>query len=52
MRAVKAYERLAIDACLTRDRATAWRALVANPLVGSAEKAHAVLNDLIDRRHL
>jgi 6-phospho-beta-glucosidase len=49
MRSVKAYERLAIDACLTRDRAAAWRALTVHPLVGSAAKAGAVVNDLIGR---
>jgi 6-phospho-beta-glucosidase len=52
MRAVKAYERLAIEAAVTRDRAIAWRALTAHPLVGSAAKAGAVLDDLITRRHL
>lgn len=52
MRAVKAYERLAIEACMTRDRKAAWRAMVVHPLVGSAEKAGAVLNDLIARGHL
>jgi len=49
MRQVKAYERLAVDASLERDRAKAYLALLAHPLVPDAETANAVLGDLVTR---
>jgi len=51
---VKAYERLAVRAALTGDRAVALEALVANPLVGDATVAGPLLQALLDanRSHL
>ena len=47
IQAVKAYERLAVDAAIRRDAGLALMALVAHPLVPSVGKARAVLDDLI-----
>jgi 6-phospho-beta-glucosidase len=51
---VKAYERLAVRAAMTGDRAVALDALVANPLVGDASVAAPLLEALLDanRAHL
>ena len=49
IRAVKAYERLTIDAATGRDRDAALMALVANPLVPEVETAKAVLDDIVAR---
>ena len=46
---VKAYETLTIRAAVNRDRDAALLALLANPLVPSAEVASAVLDDCIER---
>jgi 6-phospho-beta-glucosidase len=50
----KAYERLAIRAALSGDRADALRALMANPLVGDYDVAAPLLDALLDanREHL
>jgi 6-phospho-beta-glucosidase len=52
--AVKAYERLAISAARSGDRAVALAALRANPLVGPRTKAEPLLAALLDanRQHL
>jgi 6-phospho-beta-glucosidase len=52
--AVKAYERLTIEAALTGDRATALKALIANPLVPGYEVAAPLLDALLEanRVHL
>jgi 6-phospho-beta-glucosidase len=52
--AVKAYERLAISAARSGDRAVALDALRANPLVGPRTKAEPLLAALLDanRQHL
>lgn len=47
IRQVKAYERLTIEAALTRSRGKALMALMANPLVRTLKMARAVLDDLI-----
>jgi len=44
---VAAYERLAAEAAVTRDRATARRALLANPLVREYDKAEQLLDALL-----
>src|SRR5204862_5619320 len=44
---VAAYERLTVEAAITRDRATARRALLANPLVREYEKAEQLLDLLL-----
>ena len=44
----KAYERLAIEAAATGDRAVALKALLANPLVGDFEGAAALLDTLLE----
>jgi 6-phospho-beta-glucosidase len=46
MRAVKAYERYAVRAAVTGDDTDAMRALLAHPLVGDWEKAHACFNEM------
>lgn len=46
VRQVKAYERLAIEAALTGSRDRALLALVAHPLVRTAAKARAILDDI------
>ncbi|MET0801233.1 MAG: 6-phospho-beta-glucosidase [Actinomycetota bacterium] len=43
----KAYERLAIDAATSGSRATALKALLANPLVGDYERARPLLEALL-----
>lgn len=51
---VKAYERLTVAAAVTGDRRTALKALMANPLVATYEKAAPLLDALLDanRAHL
>lgn len=51
---VKAYERLAVEAAIHGDRATALKALLANPLVGRYNVAAALLDALLEanRDHL
>jgi 6-phospho-beta-glucosidase len=44
----KAYERLAIEAAATGDRALALKALLTNPLVGDFEDAAALLDALLE----
>lgn len=46
IRQVKSYERLTIEAALTRSREKALAALLANPLVRTLEKARAVLRHM------
>ncbi len=50
----KAYERLTIDAATSGSRATALKALLANPLVGDYERARPLLDALLaaNERHL
>jgi 6-phospho-beta-glucosidase len=48
MRQVKSYERLTIEAAMTRSRDKALMALIANPLVRTVAKARAVLADLVE----
>lgn len=45
VRQIKAYEQLAIEAAVTRDRGRALEALTLNPLVGDIEAAAAILSD-------
>ncbi len=54
VQAVKAYERLAVQAATTGDRAVALRALLANPLVADYDIAAPLLDALIEanRAHL
>ena len=42
---VKACETLIIEAVLTRDRATAWKAMALHPLVDSIEIAKTILDE-------
>jgi 6-phospho-beta-glucosidase len=49
MQQVKAYERLTIRAAIEGGRATAVLALLANPLVPSAEVASDVVDDCVER---
>lgn len=51
---VKAYELLTVEAAVTGDRDTAFRALLANPLGPSMRNAQALLDDLLttNRAHL
>lgn len=51
---LKAYEELTIEAAVKGDRSLAFQALITNPLIGSAPKASAVLEDLlkINRQYL
>jgi 6-phospho-beta-glucosidase len=44
----KAYERLAVEAAVTGDRAVARKALLANPLVGSYRVAAPLLEALLE----
>jgi len=46
VRQVKSYERLTVEAAMTRSRAKALAALLANPLVRTLSKARAVLADM------
>jgi 6-phospho-beta-glucosidase len=48
MQSVKRYERLAVQAIRTRDRALAIDALVAHPLVASYPTAKALVADYLD----
>lgn len=48
MRAVKRYERLAVDAILQRDRILAIEALAAHPLVGSYALAERLLDGCLE----
>lgn len=48
IRQVKAYERLTVEAAVTRSRGKALAALLANPLVRTLDKARAVLDDLME----
>ena len=45
---VKAYERLTVEAAMTGDRDVAVKALMANPLVGTYERAQPLADALID----
>ena len=45
---MKAYEQLAIQAALSGDETVALRALLANPLVPSANAARGLLDALIE----
>lgn len=45
---MKSFERLTIEAAITGNRHTAWRALVLNPLIVSGEKLELALNDIIE----
>ena len=45
---VKAYEQLTVEAAVTGDRTTALAALMANPLIPSADVAQDLLNDIVD----
>jgi 6-phospho-beta-glucosidase len=45
----KAYELLTIQAAKTGERATALKALMANPLVGDFDRAEPLLRDLLER---
>ena len=47
VQAVKGYERLAVQAARTGDRATALRALLANPLVRTWDTARPLLDELL-----
>ena len=51
---VKAYELLTVEAAVHGDREAAYQALLANPLGPTADKAQAVLDDLLEthRAHL
>jgi 6-phospho-beta-glucosidase len=50
----KAFERLTIEAAMSGDRTTAFRALLTNPLVPGREAAAGLLDDLLEanRAHL
>jgi 6-phospho-beta-glucosidase len=54
MRAVKRYERLAVEAILQRDRGLAVEALAAHPLVGSYALAGQLVADYMEahREHI
>ena len=44
---MKSFERLPIEAALTGNRHTAWRALMLNPLIVSGEKLELALDEVI-----
>ncbi|MCD1272090.1 6-phospho-beta-glucosidase [Klebsiella pneumoniae] len=44
---MKSFERLTIEAALTGNRHTAWRALMLNPLIVSGEKLELALDEVI-----
>ena len=44
---MKSFERLTIEAALTGNRQTAWRALMLNPLIVSGEKLELALDEVI-----
>ena len=48
MKAVKAYEKLAVKASLTGDYSHALAALLVHPLIGDYGKARAVLKDMLE----
>lgn len=48
IRAVKAYERLAVDAAISGNRETALAALITHPLVGDFEKARDCFDALLE----
>ena len=48
MRAVKAYEKLTVRAAMEGDRDAALAALMAHPLIGDAEKAVPMLNEMLE----
>lgn len=48
MKAVKAYEKLAVKASLTGDYGHALAALLVHPLIGDYSKARAVLEDMLE----
>jgi len=54
VQAVKAYEELTVEAALRGDRGLALEALMANPLVGSYDKAKGYLERVLeaDREYL
>ncbi|MBA7846836.1 6-phospho-beta-glucosidase [Klebsiella sp. RHBSTW-00484] len=45
---MKSFERLTIEAAITGNRHTAWRALVLNPLIVSGEKLEQALDEVIE----
>ncbi|MCT4708584.1 6-phospho-beta-glucosidase [Enterobacteriaceae bacterium H11S18] len=45
---MKSFEQLTIQAAMTGDRHTAWRALVLNPLITSGSLLEKALNEVID----
>jgi 6-phospho-beta-glucosidase len=47
MRAVKAYEKLAVKAGLTGDRSAAVEALLVHPLIGDYPRAQAALDEML-----
>jgi len=47
LRAVKAYESLAIEAALTGDRAAALHALACNPITADLDKAAPCLEEML-----
>ncbi|MEQ0354347.1 6-phospho-beta-glucosidase [Klebsiella sp. JB_Kp037] len=48
---MKSFERLTIEAALTGNRHTAWRALMLNPLIVSGEKLELALDEVIAENH-
>lgn len=46
-RAVKAYEKLTVQAALTGDRDTALAALITHPLIGDYEQAYGALSEML-----
>jgi 6-phospho-beta-glucosidase len=52
--AVKAYELLTVEAAIHGDRTAAYQALLVHPLGPEADRAQAVLDDMLDthREHL
>jgi 6-phospho-beta-glucosidase len=46
---VKAYEQLTVEAAVHGDRKAALQALTIHPLVGDAETAQLILNDILDQ---
>lgn len=48
MRAVKAYERLTVEAAMTGSYSAALQALLVNPLVGDYHKAKGVLDEMLE----
>jgi 6-phospho-beta-glucosidase len=48
---VKSYELLTVEAAVHGDRNAAYQALLTHPLGPSAEKVHAVLQDMLELNH-